>query len=92
MRGLWGKVCQELFTGEYALPMCGDFPAMKKIERDVTWNLMLGQESMTGIITSTFNKSGFDPAKDLLQAYNLLEGDSPPQWREAGYGTGLMVD
>jgi succinate dehydrogenase/fumarate reductase flavoprotein subunit len=92
MRGLWNKVREGLRTGEYALPIYGDFPAMKKIERDVTWNLMLGQESTTGIITSTFNKSGFDPAKDLLQAYNLLEGESPTQWREAGYGAGLMVD
>jgi succinate dehydrogenase/fumarate reductase flavoprotein subunit len=88
----WRMVRDGLFKGEYALPFYGDFPAMEKIERDVTWNLMLGQESTTGIITSTFNKSGFDPAQDLLQDYNLLEGSSPPQWREAGYGGGLMVD
>ena len=30
--------------------------------------------------------------KDLLQVYNLLEGTSPPQWREAGHGGGLMID
>jgi succinate dehydrogenase/fumarate reductase flavoprotein subunit len=90
--GKWGAVRDGLFTGEYALPFYGDFPSMKKIERDVTWNLMLGQESTTGIITSTFNKSGFDPAKDLLQDYNLIEGTSPPQWREAGYGSGLIID
>jgi succinate dehydrogenase/fumarate reductase flavoprotein subunit len=92
MRGLWARVREGIMKGEYALPIYGDFPSMKKIERDVTWNLMLGQESTTGIITSTFNDSGFDISKDLLMAYNLLEGTSPPQWRESGYGPGLMVD
>jgi succinate dehydrogenase/fumarate reductase flavoprotein subunit len=28
----------------------------------------------------------------MLQNYNYIEGQSPPQWREAGYGGGILVD
>jgi len=78
--------------GEYALPFYGDFPAMPEIERKATWHLMLGEESTTKIIVDTFMKAGFDPSQDLLQNYQFIEGSSLPQWREAGYGGGLIVD
>jgi succinate dehydrogenase/fumarate reductase flavoprotein subunit len=78
--------------GEYALPFYGDFPAMPEAERRATWNLMLGEESTTKIIIDTFNKAGYDESRDLLQSYKYLEGNSLPQWREAGYGGGLIVD
>jgi succinate dehydrogenase/fumarate reductase flavoprotein subunit len=90
--GPWGAVREGVLAGKYTLPFYGDFPAMKDIERKVTWQLMLGQESTTRIITQTFEESGFDPSQDLLQAYELLEGASPAQWREMGYGSGLMAD
>ncbi len=37
-------------------------------------------------------KGGFDPARDLLQSYKYIEGQSPPQWREACYRGGLLAD
>ena len=52
-----------IFKGEWALPFYGDFPAMPDIERSATWDLMLGQESTTKIITSTYERAGFDPNK-----------------------------
>jgi succinate dehydrogenase/fumarate reductase flavoprotein subunit len=91
--GIWDeKVREGVLKGEYALPFFGDFPAMPKIERRVTWGMMVGQESTTHALVDMYNKAGFDPDKDMLQTYHVLEGASPPQWREAGYGSGLMVD
>jgi succinate dehydrogenase/fumarate reductase flavoprotein subunit len=52
---------------------------------------MLGQESTTKIITESYEKAGFDPAKHLLQNYSFLEGNSPSQWRNAG-GGGPVID
>jgi succinate dehydrogenase/fumarate reductase flavoprotein subunit len=79
-------------SGEYELPFYGDFPAMPDVERKATWNLMLGEESTTKIIIDTFNKAGYDESRDLLQSYKYIEGSSLPQWGEAGYGGGLLVD
>jgi succinate dehydrogenase/fumarate reductase flavoprotein subunit len=53
---------------------------------------MLGEESTTKIIIDTFNQAGFDPGRDLQQSYKFIEGNSLPQWREAGYGGGVLVD
>jgi succinate dehydrogenase/fumarate reductase flavoprotein subunit len=80
-----------IYTGEWALPFYGDFPAMPDIERKVTWELMLGEESTTKIITNTYNRAGFDPAKHLLQNYQFIEGTSPSQWRTTS-GSGPIVD
>ena len=80
-----------VLKGNYALPFWGDFPAMPDIERKVTWNLMLGQESTTKIITDTFEKAGFNPDKDLLQNYQFIEGTDVPQWRQSR-GGGLVID
>lgn len=85
-------VRDSVLKGEYALPFYGDFPAMPEVERNATWKLMLGEESTTKIIINTFNKAGYDPSRDLLQSYKFIEGVSLPQWREAGYGGGLIVD
>jgi succinate dehydrogenase/fumarate reductase flavoprotein subunit len=85
-------VRKAILSGEYALPFYGDFPAMPEVERNATWKLMLGEESTTKIIIDTFNKAGYDPGRDLLQSYRFIEGASLPQWREAGYGGGLLVD
>jgi len=85
------KIIKGIQTGEYALPFYGDFPAMPEVERRVTWNLMLGEESTTKNIIDTYGKAGFDPAKHLLQNYNFIEGTSPPQWRATG-GGGPVVD
>jgi succinate dehydrogenase/fumarate reductase flavoprotein subunit len=81
-----------VMKGEYTLPFYGDFPSMPEVERDATWKLMLGEESTTKIIIDTFNEAGYDESRDLLQSYKFIEGNSLPQWREAGYGGGLLVD
>lgn len=85
------KIINGIKTGEYALPFWGDFPAMADIERKVTWNLMLGEESTTKNIIDTYGKAGFDPSKHLLQSYQFIEGTSPSQWRNAGRG-GPVID
>jgi succinate dehydrogenase/fumarate reductase flavoprotein subunit len=90
--GVEEKIREGILKGEYALPFYGDFPSMPEVERRATWNLMLGEEATTKIIIDTFNKAGYDPGQDLLQSYKFIEGASLPQWREAGYGGGLLVD
>ena len=86
------KIREGIKSGEYALPFYGDFPAMADVERRATWKLMLGEESTTKIIIDTFNKAGYDESRDLLQSYKYIEGSSLPQWRDAGYGGGIVVD
>jgi succinate dehydrogenase/fumarate reductase flavoprotein subunit len=85
------KILNGLKSGVYALPFYGDFPAMKEVERRATWDLMLGEESTTKVITDTYEKAGFNPAKHLLLNFSLIEGNSPQQWRTAG-GGGPVVD
>jgi succinate dehydrogenase/fumarate reductase flavoprotein subunit len=80
-----------IFKGEWALPFYGDFPSMPDIERKATWDLMLGQESTTKVITSTYERAGFDPKKHLLQSYAFIEGETHSQWRTPR-GGGPVVD
>ena len=47
-----------------------------------------GEESTTRIMIDTFSAAGFDINRDLLQSYKFIEGQSLPQWRDAGYGGG----
>ena len=86
------KIRQGILKGEYELPFYGDFPAMPEVERRVTWNLMLGEESTTRVFINTMKQGGFDINRDLLLSYKYIEGQSLPQWRDAGYGGGLVVD
>ncbi len=94
--GPWKAVRDGVLKGEYSLPFYGDFPGMPEIERNVTWNMMLQEESITKIIVDTFSEAGFDPAKDQLMNYHFIEGVSPPQWRAIDIpgtrGSGIMVD
>jgi succinate dehydrogenase/fumarate reductase flavoprotein subunit len=90
--GVEAKIREGILKGEYELPFYGDFPAMPDVERRATWKLMLGEESTTRIIIDTFNQAGFDISKDLLQSYKFIEGQSLPQWRDVGYGGGILVD
>jgi succinate dehydrogenase/fumarate reductase flavoprotein subunit len=80
-----------IFKGEWALPFYGDFPGMPDVERKATWNLMLGEESTTRVITSTYERAGFDPKRHLLQSYAFIEGETHSQWRTAR-GGGPVVD
>jgi succinate dehydrogenase/fumarate reductase flavoprotein subunit len=90
--GVEEKIREGIMKGEYALPFYADFPSMPAAEQDATWRLMLGEEATTKIIIKTFNEAGFDTRRDMLQSYKFIEGQSLPQWREAGYGGGLLVD
>jgi succinate dehydrogenase/fumarate reductase flavoprotein subunit len=65
---------------------------MPKVERNATWKLMLGEEATTKVIIDTFNQAGFNTSQDMLQSYKFIEGRSLPQWRDAGYGGGLLVN
>ncbi len=85
------KIIKGIHSGDYALPFYGDFPGMKDVERRATWDLMLKEESTCKIITDSYEKAGYDPAKHLLQNYSFIEGNSPQQWRTAG-GGGPLVD
>ena len=94
-RGAWDAIREGVKKGEYALPFYGDFPAMKEIERETTWNMMLKEESKTKVIVDTYTASGFDISKDQLQNYQIIDGTSPPHWRSVDGGMdrgGIVVD
>jgi succinate dehydrogenase/fumarate reductase flavoprotein subunit len=88
---VYESIRKGILKGEWALPFYGDFPGMPGIERRATWDLMLGEESTTKIITSTYERAGFDPSKHLLQNYAFIEGETHSQWRTAR-GGGPVVD
>ncbi len=87
----WAAIREDVLRGKYALPFYGDFPSMPEVERKVVWNMLLEQESTGKVIVDTYSKAGFDPARDQLQNYALIEGANVPQWREA-MGGGLVID
>jgi succinate dehydrogenase/fumarate reductase flavoprotein subunit len=79
--------------GEYTLPLYADLPGMPPHERRVIFGLMVAQEGKTLIpVYRAYTQAGFDPDKDLLQAY---EGDwfgvAPRQFRSVTRA-GLVVD
>jgi succinate dehydrogenase/fumarate reductase flavoprotein subunit len=80
-----------IFKGEWELPFYGDFPGMPEMERNITWKLMLGEESTTKVITDTFERAGFDPSKHLLQNFAFIDGETPAQWKTAR-GGGPLID
>ncbi|NLT39481.1 MAG: FAD-binding protein [Clostridiales bacterium] len=86
------KILEAVRRGEYELPFYGDFPAMPDVERRATWNLMLNEESTTRVLVKTMKDGGFDLGRDQLLSYKLIEGTSPPQWRDPGNGGGLLID
>jgi succinate dehydrogenase/fumarate reductase flavoprotein subunit len=90
-KSAWELIREGVEKGEYALPFYGDFPAMTASERDVTWNMLLNEESTVKNIVNTYEKAGFNPNEDMLQAYQVIEGNSPAQMREAS-GGGPVID
>jgi succinate dehydrogenase/fumarate reductase flavoprotein subunit len=64
---------------------------MPGVESKVTWTMLLEEECTGKVIVDTYSESGFDPHKDQLQNYALIEGASLPQWRDA-MGGGLVID
>lgn len=89
--GEWDDIREAVLKGEYELPLYGDFPAMPEIERKTTWDFLLNEESITKVIVDSYQAAGFNPAKDRLMAYQLLEGSSPAQWRDGGFGRGGLT-
>jgi len=71
-------------TVEAELPLYADLPSMPEQERRVIFGLMIGQEGKTQIpIYRTYTQAGFDPDKDLLQAYPM---GAVPKFRQSGGG------
>jgi succinate dehydrogenase/fumarate reductase flavoprotein subunit len=69
---------------EAELPLYADLPGMPEHERRAIFGLMIGQEGKTRIpIYHTFTQAGFDPDKDMLQAYG--QGGFT-KWRQASGG------
>lgn len=60
----------ELMKRGYKLPFYADMSRMPKMERDVIWGMMIGNEGKTAIpVLQYFNNKGFDPAKKAMQVY-----------------------
>ena len=78
--------------GEYIPPFYADLPGMPEHERRAIFGLMVGNEGKTRIaIYENYTDAGFDPDKDMLQAYGMgfeREKMTVPQWRMGG---GRMV-
>lgn len=61
---------KELFKKGYKLPFYSDMTNMPKLERDIIWGMMVGQEGKTQIpILEIYKEKGFDPSKHVLQSY-----------------------
>ena len=78
--------------GRYTLPFYGDFAAMKPEEAHATWDLMLGEESTTKIITGTMEADGFDKHRDQVLNYTFIEMQPSLQYRDPAGGGGIMTD
>jgi succinate dehydrogenase/fumarate reductase flavoprotein subunit len=90
-----------MMQGEFKPPFYADLTSMPWYERKAIWGVMVGQEGKTRVpILQTYEKSGFDPARDMLQTYDFLRGQGmrefvAPQERtfgEIGVAGGLLVD
>ena len=92
---------ERIMKGEFALPLYADLPGMPPLERRAIWGLMIPHEGKCRILYETYQKAGFDPDKDMLQA-NVMPPDryffypywasyGPRQWREVS-GGGLLFD
>ncbi len=79
-------------TGKYKLPFYADFAGMKPEESHATWDLMLTEESTTKVMVQTMRDGGFDPQKDQIMNYSLIEFQGSQQFCQPNGGGGLMVD
>lgn len=60
----------ELMKRGYELPFYADLSRMPKMERNVIWGMMVGEESKTKVpIYQNYTERGFDPKKHKLQSY-----------------------
>jgi len=80
---------ERIRKGEFTLPLYADLPGMPEQERRVIFGLMIGQEGRSWLTYRNLTKAGFDPDKDMPQAYDA--GPGPLGWRTMKFG-GLMHD
>jgi len=92
-------LAERITKGEFALPLYADLPGMPEHERRAIFGLMVGNEGKTRYLYNIYTRAGFDPDKDMLQAYGMGAGRGrmgmgPPQWRSTVMtgGGGLVVD
>jgi len=57
--------------GEVTLPIYADLTVMPEDERRVIWGLMVGEESRSKVTLKYYTEAGFDPAKDMLEGYQV---------------------
>jgi succinate dehydrogenase/fumarate reductase flavoprotein subunit len=88
-----GKTKDVVKKPEYVLPFYADMSSMPEMERKVLWGMMIAQEARTLIpIYRTYTQAGFDPDKDMLQAYEgSWSGVGISHWRQVS-GGGMVVD
>lgn len=88
-------------AGEFTPPFYADLADMSEMERKAIWGIMVGNEGKTRIpVKQVYEAAGFDPARDMLQAYSFLRGSGMretvmPQERtfgEQGVCGGMLVD
>jgi len=85
------RIREGIESGEYQLPIYGDFAGMKKEEANATWNLTLSEESTTKAMVQTMNECGFDISKDQIMNYTYMEFQGSEQFRNVR-GSGVLVD
>ena len=70
-----------MLKGEFALPFWGDFPALSEGWRKIIWDLGYGEESTAIAMRRKYKEAGYDPTKDLIMNYTLIEGTTPAHFR-----------
>jgi hypothetical protein len=68
---------ERIKKGEFVLPLYADLTSLPWYERKAIWGLMIGEEGRTKVpVKMTYEASGFDPARHMLQSYVTLGGES----------------
>ena len=62
-------LAERITRAGYTLPFYADWPSMPEHERKAWWGLMVGNEGKTKGLLDIYSAAGFNPSKDLLQAY-----------------------
>jgi len=89
---LTNQIREEIKQGKWKLPFYGDFAGMKPEEANVTWNMMLSEESTTKAMVRTMTENGFDIHRDQIMNYSFIEFQPSAQYRESARGGGIMTD
>lgn len=80
----------------YKLPFYADLTNLPEYERNVIWNMMLGEEGKTRIpVQQFYEEQGFNPSEDVIQCYGVgwKSAEFLPQERQLfGLPGGFMND